>query len=98
MHPLIISLFLPFAFFPGTSVFYTYIPHAFGRSKAPLLKLTDIQAKKDMLNVIGALLLLPPILALMKTEKGAHSSFCSWHTDRFLYRQLFGGVSQVSCC
>ena len=72
MHPLIISLFLPLAFFPGTSVFYTYIPHAFGRSKAPLLKLTDIQAKKDMLNVIGALLLLlPPILALMKTEKGA---------------------------
>jgi poly [ADP-ribose] polymerase len=35
------------------SVFYTYIPHAFGRQKAPLLKLGDIQAKKDMLNVIG---------------------------------------------
>jgi len=35
------------------SVFYTYIPHAFGRQKAPLLKLADIQAKKDMLNIIG---------------------------------------------
>ena len=34
-------------------MFYTYIPHAFGRMKAPLLKLGDIQAKKDMLNVIG---------------------------------------------
>lgn len=35
------------------SVFYTYIPHAFGRSKPPLLSLGDIAAKKIMLNVIG---------------------------------------------
>jgi poly [ADP-ribose] polymerase len=33
--------------------FYTYIPHNFGRAKAPLLTLADIAAKKQMLNVIG---------------------------------------------
>jgi poly [ADP-ribose] polymerase 2/3/4 len=37
------------------SVFYTYIPHAFGRSKAPLLKMADIQAKK----VSGRRLIVP---------------------------------------
>lgn len=35
------------------STFYTYIPHNFGRMKAPVLTLADIDAKKAMLNVIG---------------------------------------------
>jgi poly [ADP-ribose] polymerase len=35
------------------SAFYTYIPHAFGRAKAPVLTLADVEAKKVMLNVIG---------------------------------------------
>ena len=29
------------------------MPHAFGRQRAPLLMLDDIQAKKGMLNVLG---------------------------------------------
>jgi poly [ADP-ribose] polymerase len=33
--------------------FYTFIPHAFGRQKAPLLRKQDIQGKKDLLNVLS---------------------------------------------
>lgn len=33
--------------------FYTYIPHDFGRQKAPLLQLGDIAQKKDMLNILS---------------------------------------------
>ena len=35
------------------SVFYTFIPHAAGRNRLPMLGLGDIQKKKDMLNVLA---------------------------------------------
>ena len=45
-----------------------YIPHAFGRSKAPLLTLADVEAKKVMLNVIG------DVGAAVASEKASKAS------------------------
>lgn len=36
-----------------SALFYVYIPHAFGRNRPPPLKIGDITAKKDMLNVLS---------------------------------------------
>ena len=46
------------------------MPHAFGRQRAPLLMLDDIQAKKGMLNVLGDVGSALSAQTAVKTRKG----------------------------
>jgi hypothetical protein len=55
---------------------HRYIPHAFGRSKAPLLTLADIDAKKVMLNVIGD---VGAAVANEKASKGKSTRIACMH-------------------